>query len=81
MVDINVAACFFLEEATRISALIITLGKYVLHIARLKGLISSLPMMIAALKAEALREYNVSKNRQNLELYERKWGNLGKIIH
>ena len=68
-------------EVTRIIALIISLGKYELHIARLKGLTPSLPMMIAALKAEALKEYNVSKNRQILALYERKWGNIGKIIH
>ena len=78
--DINEAAWFFLD-VTRINALIITLGKCELHIAQLKGLTPSLPMMIAALKAEVLKEYNVSKNRQTLELYERKWGSIGKIIH
>ena len=80
VVEVNAITWFFLSNVPSISALIITLGKYIIHTARLNGTLPSLQAMINVLKSEALKEYHGYKTRKKIEHFEEKWGELSRII-
>ena len=71
---------FFLENVSNIEALIITVGKCVIHKARLKGTQPNITAMLNSLKLEAQKECYGAKARNCYAKYESKWGKLKMIL-
>ena len=79
-VNINRISWFFLKDISSIEALIITVGKYVIHKSKMNNCTPSLTMMLSALKVEAEKEYNGCRLRNEVEKFKSKWGEFARII-
>ena len=78
--SINATKWFFLSNVSSIDALVITMAKYVIHKARMNNAQPVVSTMINVLKIEANKEYNGAKAINQVEKFEKKWGELGKIL-
>ena len=78
--NINVVKWFFLKDVSSVDALIITVAKSVIHKARLNETNPVLPIMLNSLKLEASKEYYGAKFKGSLGKFERKWGELKRIV-
>ena len=65
---------------SNIETLILTLSKYVIHNARLKGTQPSKTIMLNVLKIEAQKEKYGAQARNSLDKFENKWGELARIL-
>ena len=76
----NIINWFFLTDVSIIDALILTVAKYVIHLARINSSTPTVATMMNVLKMEAKKEYYVSISTGNSANFENKWGKLAKII-
>ena len=77
-INVNKTNWFFLTDLSCIDILVITLAKYVIHLARRNNNTPTTPALMSALKAEATKEYNGERGAINT--FEKKWEQLVKII-
>ena len=79
-VNINVSSWFFLNNITRIEIIVIIISKYIIHKAKINESTLSLQAMLKTLRAEAEKEHNLYKLKNEVHKFEDKWGELAKIL-
>ena len=79
IIQININSWFFLQDLPNIDALLIMIGKDVIHKSRINKVAPSLTAMMNALKMKAKKEHALAKTKNDLESLETKWGELKRI--
>ena len=79
-ININISSWFFLNNITNIEIIVIIISKYIIHKAKINERTLSLQAMMSALRAEAEKEHNLYKLRNEVHKFEDKWGELAKIL-
>ena len=80
ILSIDLRKWFLLTDLSPIEVLLVTLIKSCIHKARLKSERPSAQVMMACLKFEAVKEYNLARKYQKTEIFEQRWGELAKLL-
>ena len=78
--QINPRNWFFLTELSQVEVLVVTVSKATVHKSRMQTTKPSVDLMLHILKSEAKIEYYVAKINNCIEKFERRWGELKKIL-
>ena len=81
IISVNAVNWFMLKGLANIEVLVVTLSKSCIHKARLKATKPSVELMIRILRLEATKEYHVAKISNKVVEFERKWGELKKLLN
>ena len=79
-ININAENWFLLLDLSHIEVLIITLIKAYIHKSRLKSSKPLVQVMMQNIKFEVTKEYNVAKTKNRVDMFERRWGELKKLL-
>ena len=78
--NINAKNWFFLTDLSHLEVLVVTVAKATIHRSRLQTVKPSVDAMLHVLKSEAKIEYYVAKTNNSMDAFERRWGELKKIL-
>lgn len=78
--SIDLRKWFLLTDLSPIEVLLVTLIKSCIHKARLKSERPSAQVMMASLKFEAVKEYNLARKYQKTQIFEQRWGELARLL-
>ena len=68
------------QPSTNIQIIVIMITKDIIHKAKINERTLSLQAMLSMLRAEAEKEHNICKRRNEVHKFEDKWGELAKIL-
>ena len=78
--SIDLRKWFLLIDLSHIEVLVVTLLKSCIHKARLKSEKPSVQVMMANLKFEAVKEYNIARKYKKTEIFEQGWDELVELL-
>ena len=79
--NINPIRWFLLSDMSNVEVVIVTLIKANIHRSRLKLNNLSAEIMLHNLKLEVTKEYIIAKRNGKMDAFERRWGDIKKIMN
>ena len=73
VIQLDIKSWFFLSNISDIEALVITIGKKVIHRARMNKVAPRWTAMMKMLRYEARMECEIAKTKSDLESFKKKW--------